>query len=348
MRRRRLKTLLYRLRTEASTPGEHAWSIAVGTLLGCFPVYGLHLVLAAVAGRILQLNRIMVYLGTHINNPFTAPILIFAEVQVGSFVLRGRFHELTLEAAREIDLLAFVADLAVGSMVLGVVLGAFLGALAHRVFRAMSTGEFEDRLVEACALAYLPSGFRYWELARAMLRVDPVFLEILRRGLLPDRGTLVDARCGRGMFLALVATYRRLESHDGRPDGWAAPPRQLALVGYDPRRRAARVARSALGDQATVERRDITGADFPYCTAIVLIHGLSRMKPDERRRFLEKAVAALGSGGRLVIRDRDGQDRLSHELRQLGLVVGTPELSGSLLFRRYLLVADKPGGSVQG
>jgi hypothetical protein len=41
--------------------------------------------------------------------------------------------------------------------------------------------------------------------ARAKLRRDPVYLAVLRGGWLPDRGTLLDLGCGRGLLLALLA-----------------------------------------------------------------------------------------------------------------------------------------------
>jgi SAM-dependent methyltransferase len=310
-------------------------------LIGCYPLYGLHLALSFAAGTVLRLNRIAIYLGTHVNNPLTAPVLIFAELQVGSLVLRGRFHELTIRAVRELDPAAFLADLAVGATVLGVALGGLLGAMTFRVSRAISGGEFRNRLVEESALAFLPSGFIYWELARAKLRLDRTFLEILRRGLLPETGTAVDVRCGRGVLLAVVATFHRLA--DDRPRGWPVAPRRIELVGYDRRRRAVEVARAALAEHATIEEGDAESVSLPRCEAIVAIDALGRMTADGRERFLSRVSAALGPGGKLIVRDRLDPERLSEDLRQHGLVTGTAEPSRGLLRSKFLLVAKKRG-----
>jgi len=53
---RRLRELLYRLRTEGDTPGRQAGAVALGVLIGCSPFYGLHLALCVVFARLLRLG----------------------------------------------------------------------------------------------------------------------------------------------------------------------------------------------------------------------------------------------------------------------------------------------------
>jgi hypothetical protein len=308
---------LYHLRTEAGTPTGHALSVAVGIL-------------------------IEVYLATNVNNPITAPFLIFAEVQIGSLALHGHFRELSVEAVREFSLLMFLWELAVGATVLGAILGCALGVVTYRVCRAISVDEFRTRLVEECALEFLPAGFLHWESARTRLRADSAYLEILRRGLLPESGTLVDAGCGRGVFMTLVATYDRLDAETLRPIAWSPPPRGLTLVGYDRRPRRTRVARLVLGDRARVEEQDVTRTVLPHCSGIVLIDVLRQFTADERRTFLNGAADALVEGGRMIIRDRGDPEQLSTEIRQCGLIPGKPEAVRVFVLRRFLSVAEKP------
>ena len=47
------------------------------------------------------------------------------------------------------------------------------------------------------------------------LRFDPVFIALLRRGLFPDEGTLLDLGCGQGLLLSLLLAAR--EPARGRP-----------------------------------------------------------------------------------------------------------------------------------
>ena len=338
---RRFVELLYHLRTEAGTPTGHALSVAVGVLIGCYPVYGLHLAISVIVGRILRLNRIEIYLATNVNNPITAPLLIFAEVQIGSLVLHGHFRELSMEAVRELSLLTFLWELAVGATVLGAVLGCVLGVVTYRVCRASFGDEFRNRLVEECALEFLPAGFLHWESVRAILRADSAYLEILRRGLLPKSGTLIDAGCGKGVFMTLVATYHRMDTEKLRPIAWSPPPRGLTLVGYDRRPRRTRVARLVLGNRARVEEQDVTRTVLPQCDGIVLIDILRQFTAGERRTFLNGAADALVAGGRLIIRDRGDPEQLSTEIRQCGLIPGKPEVVRVFVLRRFLLVAEK-------
>jgi len=49
---RRLRELLYRLRTEADTPGRQAGAVGLGVFIGCSPFYGFHLALSVILARL--------------------------------------------------------------------------------------------------------------------------------------------------------------------------------------------------------------------------------------------------------------------------------------------------------
>jgi hypothetical protein len=57
----------------------------------------------------LGLNRLKIYLAANISNPFFAPTLLFAELQIGSLMRRVQRNSLTLEAARQTELSVFGA-----------------------------------------------------------------------------------------------------------------------------------------------------------------------------------------------------------------------------------------------
>jgi cyclopropane fatty-acyl-phospholipid synthase-like methyltransferase len=103
------------------------------------------------------------------------------------------------------------------------------------------------------------------------------------------------------------------------------------------------VARAALAEHATIEEGDAESVSLPRCEAIVAIDALGRMTADGRERFLSRVSAALGPGGKLIVRDRLDPERLSEDLRQHGLVTGTAEPSRGLLRSKFLLVAKKRG-----
>src|SRR5688572_18510239 len=116
------------LRLEYPGPRRDAAALGVGAFIGCLPVFGFHLPLTIVAGRLLRLNRLKMYLAANVSNPVMAPFLLFAEVQTGALLRRGEFHAVTLEAVRQVDPWSLGLDLLVGSVFVGVVMGVSLTA----------------------------------------------------------------------------------------------------------------------------------------------------------------------------------------------------------------------------
>ena len=268
------------------------------------------------------------------------------EVQLGSWILHGQFHELSLDAVEALSLTSVLAELAVGSTVLGVLLGAMLGAATFRLAKALSGDEFRNLLIERTAQAYLPSGFMAWERVRAKLRFDGTYVNVIRQGLIPAHGTLVDASSGPGVLLALTSTYSNLARNREQPGGWPSLPSALNLVGFVSTEKEERIARSALRGGAKVERRDLREGTFPACEAFVLFDVLHRYSADEQAGILDRATAALKPSGVLLIRHRcasgsENAGTLEHEVRRRGLVVRDSRASRVFFSRRHLLVAQR-------
>ncbi len=141
--------------------------------------------------------------------------------------------------------------------------------------------------------------------ARGKLHHDPIFSALLRRGCLPDRGTLLDLGCGQGLLLALLVAARDQFGRGQWPPGWPPPPLNLALHGIelDPDRTS--VAQRALVNQARVTQQDIRDAAFPPCSAVVLLDVLMYLEERDQVRVLEKSTAALEPGGVLLLREAD-------------------------------------------
>jgi uncharacterized protein (DUF2062 family) len=302
---RGLAELLYRLRTEADTPFLQALSVGVGALLGCLPLYGLHLPLCLGLGRLLALNRVTMYLASNVNNPVVGPFLVYAEIQAGSLLRRGSFYPLSMAALRHVRLTACLGDLALGSLAVGLVLGSLAAGAVLVMLHENLRDQFRKRLVERAARPYLGCGYHHWEFARAKLRHDPVFLELVVGGWLPERGRLLDLGCGRGILLSLVDSYRSPESVDGCPVDWAAPPQQLELVGLEGRLRTAAVARRALAGRARVRWADLNRVELPRCAAAILVDVLHYLGREEQERLLARVRAALEPGGVLIVREAD-------------------------------------------
>jgi uncharacterized protein (DUF2062 family) len=303
--RTRLRRFMYGVRTEGSGPHSEAAAIALGTFIGCLPFYGLHLMLCVAVGTLFRLNRLKMYLAANISNPLVAPWLLLAEVQVGAFIRRGSFHELTLQSVKTTGVAVFAGDLLGGSVVIGCVLGG-LGAWGTYVLARGGDPRFDD-LVRRASDRYVSTSLTAWEFARGKLRLDPVYRTLVCDGLLGGEGslsgTLVEIGCGQGLALALLSEARA-DVHAGRwPADWV-PVSFGRLIGIEKRRRVAAMASEALAD-AEVVHADARSVAIERADAILFLDVLHMLSHDEQEALLRAASAALSADGRIVVREAD-------------------------------------------
>jgi len=285
----------YRLRTEGETPARKSLAVALGTLIGCVPLYGTHLVLCALLAGAFGLNRLITYLAAHINNPVTAPVLLAVSYKLGHRLLHGVWPSLRPSAVAQAGLWNVGGDLLLGSLVTGIILAPIAGATAWIIGRRTRRSARHERLVDEASRPYLACGARHWEFVRGKLRHDPVY-SILHERLAPAAGgTVLDLGCGRGIALSLLAAARRV-------DGTRAP---LVLHGVDRDASVLRVAREALGGAARIEEAELAVYRPPEADVVLLLDVLHYLAADEQAALLTRACRALRPGGLLLVREPD-------------------------------------------
>lgn len=169
-------------------------------------------------------------------------------------------------------------------------------------------------LVDAAAARYRDRDGRgrfAYHFARGKLGGDPMFIELLRRGVFPPfadgGGRFLDLGCGQAVLASwLLAAQAHAEA--GRwPADWPAPPRVASLRALE--LMAADTARGqaafAAEPRVRVEQADIADADFGRADVVTILDVLHYLPLAAQDDVLRRVRAALAPGGRLVMRVGD-------------------------------------------
>jgi uncharacterized protein (DUF2062 family) len=173
-RRSRLRRIYMTLRTEHRTPGKVALGVGIGVFVGCSPFWGIHFAIAVLLATVFRLNRVIVYAAAYVGNPLTVVPILFAEVQMGHRLLRGAWLSTTLADVATLGVVGFFADLLVGSLVVGLLLGCVIGVAAWLIARSGSHHETYHEIVDAIVVRFADVSIRDAEAVRARLLSDPI------------------------------------------------------------------------------------------------------------------------------------------------------------------------------
>lgn len=317
--RRTLAELHVRLRTEGESPPRQAAAIGVGLFIGCTPLYGFHFPLCVLAARVLRLSQLKTYLASNVSLPFIAPFLVIAELEVGRFLRGAPPLALHPSQLRTMPLGQFGADLALGSVVVGTVLGLLGALIAYRAALLARHHPEIEALIDTASRRYLDCGMFAWEFVRGKLRHDPLYFGVVGRGLVAtveadeakdlkgeeaERGVVLDLGCGRGILFSLILAVHEIGA---RPPGWLPTPKGLRLIGYEGRPKIAEQAQKALGDHAEISTADLSTAELPRCRMALLLDVLHYLPAQAQEDLLDRVAAALEPGGVLLLRDADAE-----------------------------------------
>ena len=286
--------LWQRLRGTPGSPVRAAAAVALGLFIGCQPLYGLHIVLVLAVCLPLRLDAVLAYLAANISNPFVAPFLIFCEVEAGAYLTTGRFAAFDVAQARATGALGFARQLFVGGLAVGATLALVGFALAWLFAARRGPASIEappaDVAFEAAVqrtrarYARVKPAHRYYVAGK--LAFDPVF-KLLSE--LTDLGRVLDLGCGRGQLSLLLLELGRAKYVTG-------------LDADVDKIEAARIA----GPEADFRVADVARGELPPADTILLIDVLHYLPLAEQDALLLAATRALEPGGRILVRELDG------------------------------------------
>jgi uncharacterized protein (DUF2062 family) len=345
-------------------PPRIAAALVVGCMVGATPLFGFHLTLCLGLAWLLRLNSAVMYAGAHISLPPLIPFVGLASISVGERLLHGRWPTLPAErmTASAVHALAgvYFIDWLVGGLVVGFGVGAVLGLLAYAILRARQRRSRSpiELLLEEAAARYRGLHPRYAVYARLKYRLDPVYRSILP--LLPPGSLLVDLGTGLGMLpVAAVLLGEGRRAHGIEWDAGKVAAGRHAAAGIE---------------GLTLVDGDARTAALPTAEVVTLVDMLHYYDADTQRALLRRCREALAPGGRLIIREGDGERRggaawtrwveaamvrwgwnrgpmvrfrpareLRADLESLGLVVRVDEVAGRAHPGNVLFVAEVPG-----
>lgn len=162
-------------------------------------------------------------------------------------------------------------------------------------------------LINASARPYLRAGPYPYFFAQGKLRLDPIFMAMLRTGSIPEGARVLDLGCGQSLLASLLLAARRQYQAGAWPQAWPAPPTPSQLLGIEKDAITSKWARKALGASIAVQTADLRNAELPDADVVVLFDVLHYLNDDEQLTLLNKIAHSLRGGGKMLLRVADSE-----------------------------------------
>lgn len=332
----RMRQLTTAVLTERLDPGRAAAAVFIGIFIGIVPIYGFQTLAALGLALLFKLNKPLTLASTFISNPLLQPLLILASLEMGFFLRHGYFHLFKLSDLTGANLKEELFSWFVGSLVLGVIVGAVGAVLTAIVVHLYEPANpaLQARIRSANDIFAQSADLdRYFVWFK--LRLDRIFGILAAENM--GTGTAIDLGCGYGMALSFTAF-----GQSGR-----------RLVGCDLNARRVAVARQALRSMnAEVSVEDIRHFQLPPAGLILMLDVLQYLPANEQLALLERCCLALEPQGKLIFRVQDRERGLWSKLTlALDRLLFTYERTGMrpvvLQIQQYQQVLEKAGMQVE-
>ena len=170
------------------------------------------------------------------------------------------------------------------------------------------------RLIDHASEPYRAAGKFAYHFARGKLGNDPVFVDMLERGLFPDDTRILDLGCGQGLLAAWLLSARQLYDAGDWSAEWPAPPRVTDIRGVDLLTKDVKRAQLALGGRARFEEGDMRQVDFGQADVVVIMDAVHYIDGPSQDDVLRRVRAALPPNGLFLTRVGDAGAGLGFQL----------------------------------
>jgi 2-polyprenyl-3-methyl-5-hydroxy-6-metoxy-1,4-benzoquinol methylase len=167
---------------------------------------------------------------------------------------------------------------------------------------------FEKSLFDAAVAPYQQAGKFATHFARGKLTGDPVFKEILQRGLIASNTHLLDIGCGQGLLSAWMLAADTLASDPGWPSDWQPAPRAVTVKGIELMPAdvvRAEKALAAYQNRFTFIAGDMCSTPFDKANTVVILDVLHYVPYAAQEDVLQRVREALSPEGLLILRIGD-------------------------------------------
>lgn len=176
---------------------------------------------------------------------------------------------------------------------------------------------FEERLFDTAVEPYRQAGKFATHFARGKLTGDPVFREILARGLIAPNTHVLDIGCGQGLLSAWLLAAERMAKNPGWPSGWKAAPyavtgKGIELMPADVVR--AEKALSTHQGRFKFEAGDMCQTPFDKAETVVILDVLHYVPYAAQEDVLQRVLHALTPQGLLILRVGDAAGGLGFKV----------------------------------
>ena len=176
---------------------------------------------------------------------------------------------------------------------------------------------FEKQLFDLAVKPFAQVGKFATHFAKGKLTGDPVFKEILQRGLIVSGSHVVDIGCGQGLFSAWMLAADVMASDPRWPAGWQPAPRAVTVQGIELMPADVMRAETALvdhGQRFKFVAGDMCTTPFDKSDAVVILDVLHYVPYAAQDDILGRAQESLLPSGVLILRIGDAAGGLGFKI----------------------------------